>query len=101
MLGDVFVLHGGTALNVFHDRASRLSVDIDLMFVGAADAESMRAMRPKVSGWNSGGKGYTYWRNGQQGHFSFVDYNGFALQNVYPWNEMTSYKDGSIKWAQG
>ncbi len=48
MLGGVFVLHGGTALNVFHDRAPRLSVDIDLMFVGAPDVDDMRAMRPQV-----------------------------------------------------
>lgn len=54
-----------------------------------------------MNGWNSGGKGYTFWRNGQQGHFSLLDYNGFALQNSYPWNEMTSYRDGSLKWAQG
>lgn len=34
ILGNVFVLHGGTALNLFHDDAPRLSIDIDLMFVG-------------------------------------------------------------------
>lgn len=48
LLGDVFVLHGGTALNVFRDRAPRLSIDVDLMFVGAADADGMRAKRPEV-----------------------------------------------------
>lgn len=48
LLRDVFVLHGGTALNLFHDDAPRLSVDIDLMFVGAVDVSEMRRMRPNV-----------------------------------------------------
>lgn len=47
-LHDMFVLHGGTALNLFHDDAPRLSVDIDLLFVGAADVEEMRARRPAL-----------------------------------------------------
>jgi len=47
-LHDLFVLHGGTALNLFHDDAPRLSVDIDLMFVGAADVAEMRERRPDV-----------------------------------------------------
>ncbi|MDP2233310.1 MAG: nucleotidyl transferase AbiEii/AbiGii toxin family protein, partial [Actinomycetota bacterium] len=47
-LHDLFVLHGGTALNLFHDDAPRLSVDIDLMFVGAADVAEMRERRPNV-----------------------------------------------------
>lgn len=47
-LGGVFLLHGGTALNLFHDRLPRLSVDIDLMFVGAVDLDGMKAMRPEV-----------------------------------------------------
>jgi len=47
-LRGAFVLHGGTALNVFYERAPRLSVDIDLMFVGAADVDTMRAQRPEV-----------------------------------------------------
>ena len=48
ILSDVFVLHGGTALNLFYDDAPRLSVDIDLMFVGAIGVEEMRRMRPEV-----------------------------------------------------
>ena len=48
VLGDAFVLHGGTALNLFHDRAPRLSVDIDLMFVGEVDLEAVRRVRPDV-----------------------------------------------------
>jgi hypothetical protein len=48
VLGPAFVLHGGTALNVFLDELPRLSVDIDLMYVGSADADGMRRERPLV-----------------------------------------------------
>jgi hypothetical protein len=41
-------LKGGTAVNLFHFDVPRLSVDIDLNYVGAADRETMLAERPKV-----------------------------------------------------
>ena len=41
-------LKGGTALNLFHFDVPRLSVDIDLNYIGPADRESMLAERPKV-----------------------------------------------------
>jgi predicted nucleotidyltransferase component of viral defense system len=41
-------LKGGTALNLFHFEVPRLSVDIDLNYVGPADREAMLAERPKV-----------------------------------------------------
>jgi predicted nucleotidyltransferase component of viral defense system len=41
-------LKGGTALNVFHLALDRLSVDIDLNYVGALDREAMLADRPQV-----------------------------------------------------
>ncbi len=41
-------LKGGTALNLFHFAVPRLSVDIDLNYIGASDRESMLAERPKV-----------------------------------------------------
>lgn len=41
-------LKGGTALNLFHFNLSRLSVDIDLNYVGAADRETMLAERPEL-----------------------------------------------------
>lgn len=44
-LGDELLLRGGTALNLFHLDVPRLSVDIDLDFVGAADAEQAQARR--------------------------------------------------------
>jgi len=48
LLGRAFTLHGGTALNLFYDRAPRLSVDVDLMFTGAVDRDVMTAMRPEI-----------------------------------------------------
>jgi hypothetical protein len=42
------VLKGGTALNLFHFDLPRLSVDIDLNYVGAADRELMLQERPKI-----------------------------------------------------
>ena len=41
-------LKGGSALNVFHLRLDRLSVDIDLNHVGAVDRAAMEADRPLV-----------------------------------------------------
>jgi predicted nucleotidyltransferase component of viral defense system len=39
---------GGTALNLFEFDVPRLSVDIDLNYIGAADRETMLAERPEV-----------------------------------------------------
>jgi len=47
-LADRLVLKGGTALNLFMFDVPRLSVDIDLNYIGAADREGMLAERPKV-----------------------------------------------------
>ena len=41
-------LKGGTALNLFVFDMSRLSVDIDLNYIGAIEREAMLAQRPKV-----------------------------------------------------
>jgi predicted nucleotidyltransferase component of viral defense system len=41
-------LKGGTALNLFASDVPRLSVDIDLNYLGAAKRETMEADRPKV-----------------------------------------------------
>jgi predicted nucleotidyltransferase component of viral defense system len=41
-------LKGGTALNLFVFKVPRLSVDIDLNYVGAENRESMIAERPKI-----------------------------------------------------
>jgi hypothetical protein len=41
-------LKGGTALNLFLFEVPRLSVDIDLNYIGAVDRDTMMAERPKV-----------------------------------------------------
>jgi predicted nucleotidyltransferase component of viral defense system len=48
VLAERLVLKGGTALNVFHLKLDRLSVDIDLNYVGALDRQAMEADRPQV-----------------------------------------------------
>ena len=48
VLAERLVLKGGTALNVFHLGLDRLSVDIDLNYVGALDRTVMEAERPTV-----------------------------------------------------
>jgi predicted nucleotidyltransferase component of viral defense system len=47
-LGSRMALKGGTALNLFVLGLPRLSVDIDLNYIGAADRETMLAERPRV-----------------------------------------------------
>jgi predicted nucleotidyltransferase component of viral defense system len=47
-VGSRLALKGGTALNLFLFDIPRLSVDIDLNYVGAADREAMLAERPRV-----------------------------------------------------
>jgi predicted nucleotidyltransferase component of viral defense system len=41
-------LKGGTALNLFVLRLPRLSVDVDLNYVGSADVEGMNRERPSI-----------------------------------------------------
>ena len=48
VLAERLVLKGGTALNVFHLKLDRLSVDIDLNYIGALDRAAMEADRPEV-----------------------------------------------------
>ena len=43
-----WVLKGGTALNMFIFNLPRLSVDIDLNYIGVLDREEMLAERPKI-----------------------------------------------------
>jgi len=47
-LKDQFVLKGGTALNVFFFDLPRLSVDIDLNFIGEANVTRMKEIRPEI-----------------------------------------------------
>jgi hypothetical protein len=48
LLGPRLVLKGGTALNLFHLGVRRLSVDADLNYVGAVDAETTAGERPSI-----------------------------------------------------
>ncbi len=43
---EAWLLKGGTALNLLHLDVPRMSVDIDLNFIGAIDREAMLAARP-------------------------------------------------------
>ena len=47
-LKDRMALKGGTALNLFTSNVPRLSVDIDLNYIGAVDRDGMLAERPKI-----------------------------------------------------
>ena len=48
MLRGKWALHGGTAINLFMLEVPRLSVDIDLSYVGALDRDAMLAERPVI-----------------------------------------------------
>lgn len=48
VLASRLALKGGTALNMFHLALDRLSVDIDLNYIGALDRVAMEADRPEV-----------------------------------------------------
>lgn len=48
VLSNRLVLKGGTALNVFHLDLDRLSVDIDLNYIGGLDRAVMQTERPAV-----------------------------------------------------
>ncbi|GAN81430.1 nucleotidyl transferase AbiEii/AbiGii toxin family protein [Acidocella aminolytica] len=48
LLSGRLALKGGTALNVFHLGLDRLSVDIDLNYIGALDRAEMEANRPAI-----------------------------------------------------
>lgn len=47
-IGDEVSLRGGTALNLLHLDVPRLSVDLDLDYVGTADATAARNRRPAL-----------------------------------------------------
>ncbi len=47
-LADRLALKGGTALNLFYFGLPRLSVDIDLNYIGSVDRKSMLSERPKI-----------------------------------------------------
>lgn len=48
MLKDKLALHGGTAINLFMLNIPRLSVDIDLSYIGSVEKDVMLADRPTI-----------------------------------------------------
>ncbi len=48
LLSHVLALKGGTALNLMFGSPARLSVDLDLNYIGQEDREGMQADRPEV-----------------------------------------------------
>ncbi len=115
-LKDKWVLKGGTALNLFSQYLPRLSVDIDLNYIGALDREIMLSERPKFEaaiqavcareGFNvrrvpdehAGGK----WRlnyqsyTGQSGNLE-IDLNYMFRQPLWESKPSDSYMLGSFK----
>ena len=51
LLRGKLALHGGTALNLFMLDIPRLSVDIDVSYIGALDRDEMFAERPLILGY--------------------------------------------------
>ncbi len=115
-LKDKWVLKGGTALNLFSQYLPRLSVDIDLNYIGNLDRENMITERPKFEaailsvcareGFNvrrvpdehAGGK----WRlnyqsyTGQPGNLE-IDLNYMFRQPLWKIKPSDSYMIGSFK----
>lgn len=115
-LKERLVLKGGTALNLFHfTEVPRLSVDIDLNYIGHVDREKMLEDRPKLNntieqillsngldayrnpGHHAGGK--MVWRYdsvlGQKGNLE-IDLNFMYRQTLFPVKQM---RPALEKWA--
>ncbi|MGH7597533.1 MAG: nucleotidyl transferase AbiEii/AbiGii toxin family protein [bacterium] len=113
-LGKRFALKGGTAINLFWFQLPRLSVDIDLNYIGSVDREAMLKDRPIVEQDlkkliqsrgisvehaptdHAGAKWQLRAQSGFGGHFMFeVDLNyvmrvpvwGIQSKEVYPLDE--------------
>jgi predicted nucleotidyltransferase component of viral defense system len=109
------VLKGGTALNLFKFNLPRLSVDIDLNYIGAVERETMLAERPNVEeairatcsreGFSvrripeehAGGKWLLRYESasGQGGNLQ-VDLNFMFRIPLWPVKTLNSYRVGSF-----
>ena len=115
VLADRLVLKGGTALNLFHLGLDRLSVDIDLNYVGALDRAAMEAERPDVDaaldrllasqgygirrrpGEHAGGKWLARYTSALGGNATLeVDVNYMARQPLFSMARMESLPLGGI-----
>ncbi len=107
-------LKGGTALNLFIFDVPRLSIDIDLNYVGASDREAMLAERPKIEaalqavfsregftirrmpGKHAGGKWQLRYQSaGGQGGILEVDVNFMFRVPLWPLKVMSSRPVGA------
>ncbi|MCE2519266.1 MAG: nucleotidyl transferase AbiEii/AbiGii toxin family protein [Alphaproteobacteria bacterium] len=116
VLADRLVLKGGTALNLFHLGLDRLSVDIDLNYVGALDRAEMEAERPEVDasldllftsqgygirrrpGEHAGGKWLVRYASALGGNATLeVDVNYMARQPLFGMARMESLPLGGMR----
>ena len=116
VLADRPVLKGGTALNLFHLGLDRLSVDIDLNYVGALSRVAMEAERPDVDaaldrlltsqgygirrrpGEHAGGKWLARYASALGGNATLeVDINYMARQPLFGMARMESLPLGGMR----
>ncbi|MDE0239387.1 MAG: nucleotidyl transferase AbiEii/AbiGii toxin family protein [bacterium] len=116
VLADRLVLKGGTALNLFRLGLDRLSVDIDLNYVGALDRAAMEAERPDVDaaldrllasqGYgirrrpdeHAGGKWLARYTSALGGNATLeIDINYMARQSLFGMARMESLPLGGIR----
>ncbi len=116
VLADRLVLKGGTALNLFHLGLDRLSVDIDLNYVGALSRVAMEAERPDVDaaldrlltsqgygirrrpGEHAGGKWLARYASALGGNATLeVDINYMARQPLFGMARMESLPLGGMR----
>lgn len=115
-LRDCLILKGGTALNLFYFDVPRLSVDIDLNYVGAVDRETMLQDRPRIEeavqavcsreGFtvrrqpsdHAGGKWSLRYESGLgQGGNLEVDLNFMFRESLFPIDALDSRSIGSYR----
>lgn len=116
VLSERLVLKGGTVLNVFHLGLDRLSVDIDLNYIGALDRAAMETERPTVDaalnrllasqGYNirrqpdehAGGKWLARYASALGGNATLeLDVNYMARQPLFGAARMNSVSLGEIR----
>ena len=116
VLSDRLVLKGGSALNLFHLGLDRLSVDIDLNYVGALGRAAMEAERPAVDaaldrllgsqgygvrrrpGEHAGGKWLARYTSALGGNATLeIDVNYMARQPLFGMARMESLPLGGMR----
>ena len=119
ILSERLVLKGGTALNVFHLDFDRLSVDIDLNYIGALDLTTMESERPHVDaaigrllasqGYavrrrpteHAGGKWLSRYASALGGNASIeLDLDYMARQPLFGANRMDSSLFGGVRTSR-